>query len=100
MKWTRGLRLRQLWRKINEKSPSTVHVLKGFSLTNGMVVLGLHPITIQKLQARLHSNLDGSSLAHAIQVPMDPLLEENTMRNILGILKRKKAEGESCIKKL
>ena len=78
--------MRQLWRKINEKSPSTVHVLKGFSLTNGMVVL--------------HSNLDGSSLAHAIQVPMDPLLEENTMRNILGILKRKKAEGESCIKKL
>jgi hypothetical protein len=55
-----------------------------------MVVLGLHPITIQKLQARLHSNLDGSSLAHAIQVPMDPLLEENTMRNIMGILKRKK----------
>ena len=32
-----------------------------------------HPITIQKLQVRLHSNLDGSSLAHAIQVPMGPL---------------------------
>ena len=31
------------------------------------------PITIQKLQVRLHSNLDGSSLAHAIQVPMGPL---------------------------
>jgi len=39
-----------------------------------MVVLGLStPITIQKLQVRLHSNLDGFSLAHAIQVPMGPL---------------------------
>ena len=25
------------------------------------------------MQVRLHSNLDGSSLAHAIQVPMGPL---------------------------
>ena len=32
-----------------------------------------HPITIQKLQVHLHSNLDGSSLAHATQVPMGPL---------------------------
>ena len=27
-----------------------------------------------RMQVRLHSNLDGSSLAHAIQVPMGPLL--------------------------
>ena len=26
-----------------------------------------------RMQVRLHSNLDGSSLAHAIQVPMGPL---------------------------
>ena len=41
-------------------------------------VLGLAPCHVDrkiKLQARLHSNLDGSSLAHAIQVPMGPLQE-------------------------
>ena len=39
-------------------------------------VLGLAPCHVDrkiKLQVRLHSNLDGSSLAHAIQVPMGPL---------------------------
>ena len=39
-------------------------------------VLGLAPCHVDrkiKLQARLHSNLDGPSLAHAIQVPMGPL---------------------------
>ena len=41
-------------------------------------VLGLAPCHVDrkiKLQARLHSNLDGSSLADAIQVPMGPLQE-------------------------
>ena len=39
-----------------------------------MVVLGLATSHHDpKLQVRLHSNLDGSSLAHAIQVPMGPL---------------------------
>ena len=41
-------------------------------------VLGLAPCHVDrkiKLQARLHSNLDGPSLAHAIQVPMGPLQE-------------------------
>ena len=42
----RSLRLRQLWRKINEKSPSSVHVLNSkilmwFSLKNGIMVFGL-----------------------------------------------------------
>ena len=42
----RSLRLRQLCRKIHEKSPSSVHVLNSkilmwFSLKNGMVVFGL-----------------------------------------------------------
>ena len=39
-------------------------------------VLGLAPCHVDRkitLQVRLHSNLDGSSLAHAIQVPMGPL---------------------------
>jgi hypothetical protein len=35
-------------------------------------------------------------LAHAIQMPMGPLLGENNMR----ILKCNHGEGESCMKKL
>ena len=44
-----------------------------------MGVLGLAPchvdqkITLQVRLVRFHSNLDGSSLAHAIQVPLGPL---------------------------
>ena len=50
-------------------------ILMWFSLKNGMVVFGLAkpPSRFKKLQVRLHSNLGGSSLAHAIQVPMGPL---------------------------
>ena len=29
--------------------------------------------TIKQLQVRVHGNMDGSSFAHAIQVPMGPL---------------------------
>ena len=41
-------------------------------------VPGLAPCHVHQkitLQVRFHSNLDGSSLAHAIQVPIGPLQE-------------------------
>ena len=59
-----------------------------------MVVLGLStPITIQKLQIRLHSNLDGSSLAHAIQVPMGPLRNLEVLLSSDGSHTRPAAAG-------
>ena len=53
-----------------------------------MPVLGLAGCHVHwKLQVRFHSNLDGSSLAHAIQVPMGPLLEKFTgKKSLLGNL--------------
>ena len=60
-----------------------IQIQKWFSLNNGMVVLGLatshHDSTIGGT-VRLHSNLDGSSLAHAIQVPMGPLLKSESWK--------------------
>ena len=61
-----------------------IQILKWFSLKNGMVV--------QQLQVRLHTTLDGSLLAHAIQVPMGPLLKSESW-------KRSNSKGFTSVQK-
>ena len=89
LQWTRSSPQSQIaptvqkdkWRSHLHPFMCLVQILKWFSLKTAWWFLGLpHPITIQQLQVCLHSNLDGSSMAHAIQVPMGPLLKSESWK--------------------